>query len=419
MSDPSNKVLAAPADAASPGAHSQPEQLLLDLALALAESHTASHRLESALADAAESLGVQAQFFSIPTGVFASIGSGVDQRASLMRVEPADVNLARLIALNEVLDDVARGDVSDDFALERVAEIREQSGPWGRPAVIASFGLASACSVVFFGGAWREIGVALLIGTLIGLIVVFASVQHRLRRVGDFVAGLTAAAVAAVSSAYLGPLDVPSVTLASVIVLIPGLTLTVAMSELAEKNLVSGSSRLVGALMVLLTLALGVAAGQLLTGSFNAGGADPVRHFGILGEAAAVLLAPVAFVVLFQARSKDYLPIALVGAIGYASARAGAAWAGGGEFGAGIGAFCVGASANLYSRLTARPAAVASLPGILLLVPGSIGFRGVSSLLHADTVVGLDSAFRTAVIGAALVVGLLLANAAVPARRLL
>jgi uncharacterized membrane protein YjjB (DUF3815 family) len=53
----------------------------------------------------------------------------------------------------------------------------------------------------------------------------------------------------------------------------------------------------------------------------------------------------------------------------------------------------------------------------LLLVPGSIGFRSLSSLLDREVVTGMETAFTMVLIAAGLVAGLLLANVVTPIRR--
>ena len=57
------------------------------------------------------------------------------------------------------------------------------------------------------------------------------------------------------------------------------------------------------------------------------------------------------------------------------------------------------------------------VPGIMLLVPGSFGFRSVSSFLERDVLSGVESAFDMAQIAGALVGGLLFANALLRPRR--
>jgi uncharacterized membrane protein YjjB (DUF3815 family) len=48
---------------------------------------------------------------------------------------------------------------------------------------------------------------------------------------------------------------------------------------------------------------------------------------------------------------------------------------------------------NLYARALGRPASVTIVPGLLLLVPGSVGFRSFALMLQDQTVVGLGTAF--------------------------
>jgi uncharacterized membrane protein YjjB (DUF3815 family) len=57
------------------------------------------------------------------------------------------------------------------------------------------------------------------------------------------------------------------------------------------------------------------------------------------------------------------------------------------------------------------------VPAVLLLVPGSMGFRGVSALLGRDTLSGVGTLFEMFVVAIAIVAGLLVANAVVSPRR--
>jgi uncharacterized membrane protein YjjB (DUF3815 family) len=130
----------------------------------------------------------------------------------------------------------------------------------------------------------------------------------------------------------------------------------------------------------------------------------------------ALVGAPLGFSVLFRAHARDMGWILLAGALGIAGSRAGAA-AFGPELGAFVGALTVGVASNLYAYFLFRPASVTLVPGILLLVPGAIGFRSLSSLLDREVVTGVETAFTMVLIGAGLVAGLLLANVMVPQRR--
>ncbi|MBA3820770.1 MAG: threonine/serine exporter family protein, partial [Deltaproteobacteria bacterium] len=101
---------------------------------------------------------------------------------------------------------------------------------------------------------------------------------------------------------------------------------------------------------------------------------------------------------------------------GFVGNRVGTAWLGS-HMGVLIGAFACGVLGNVFARLMERPAQVVHVPAVLLLVPGSMGFRGMASLLGNDTLTGVESVFAMFVVATAIVAGLLIANAAVSPRR--
>jgi uncharacterized membrane protein YjjB (DUF3815 family) len=88
------------------------------------------------------------------------------------------------------------------------------------------------------------------------------------------------------------------------------------------------------------------------------------------------------------------------------------------EVGSFVGALFVGTMANVYARLLRRPAVVPIAPGLLLLVPGSIGFLSLSSLMQRDTIAGIEAAMKMIVVAISLATGLLFSNVVFPAPRL-
>ena len=70
----------------------------------------------------------------------------------------------------------------------------------------------------------------------------------------------------------------------------------------------------------------------------------------------------------------------------------------------------VGLASHAYERWIGRPSLVPLVPSVLLLVPGSTGFRSLALLLDQQVVGGVDAAFATLLTAASLVAGLLLAE---------
>src|SRR5690606_29733381 len=86
-------------------------------------------------------------------------------------------------------------------------------------------------------------------------------------------------------------------------------------------------------------------------------------------------------------------------------------------FGVFVAALLVGAMANFYARFAHRPGAVIREPGILLLVPGSVGFRSMSYLMEHDTPLGFDTALLLFTLLVSIVAGLMFGDLLVSARR--
>ena len=73
---------------------------------------------------------------------------------------------------------------------------------------------------------------------------------------------------------------------------------------------------------------------------------------------------------------------------------------------------------NLFARLRNRPAAIMLMPGLLLLVPGSLGFFGLSQIMVNDDLAGGVKVFSTMMLVAvSIVAGLLISNALFPIKK--
>ncbi len=407
----------------SPASSASSEQdsigFILRLGRALHSYGYAAHRLEQVLDQAAEQLGLVGQFFSTPTSIFASFGIQENQRTFLIRVEPGDVDLGRLALLDAVTIKVLHRHLSPGAGSREVEAVLESPPLYGRVLTTLAFGLASAAASRFLGGGLKEVLVASVLGFAIGLLALVVGHSPSFGRVFEPVAAFAASLVAASAGHWIGAYSVYNATLAGLIVLIPGFTLTVAMTELSSRHLVSGTARLTGAFILFLTIAFGVALGsRISTGLFGSPLIGEAVKLPAWSEIAALIMAPLAFTVILRAQPRDAPWIVLSGIFGVLGGRVGA-HALGNELGVFVGALAVGSASNIYGRLLNRPATITLVPGILLLVPGSIGFRSLASLLDREVVLGVETAFKMILIAVALVAGMLVANIVAPPRRTL
>lgn len=406
------------------------EILVAKLGRALHRYGTPAHRLEEAMDEVSRRLGLHGEFFSTPTAIFASLrpvrGSdgggeaGFDRPGThLMRVEPGEVSLEKLSLLDALLGQVIRREVTPRQASARIDEIDGRPPRFGRALTTAAFALASGSTARFFGGGVRECAVAAVLGLVIGLLALAVEKLENAGRLYESVAALVAAFVATAAAVLWPPLSFWVVTVSALIVLVPGLTLTVAMTELATRNLVSGAARLAGAILMFMTIGVGFALGNRL-GVLAFGElpqASPV-HLPPWTELPALAVAAAGLLILFRAHPKDYGWFVGAAALALYGSRAGTEVLGP-QLGALVGAVLVGVGANLFARVVRRPAAIVQMPGIMLLVPGSVGFRSVAELVQQDTLSGVQTAFSMVLVAISLVTGLLLANVLLPPRNAL
>ncbi len=411
----SSAVLQAP----SPRVHGErPEALLVQVAELLHRHGTPAHRLERLLARLAASLGVEAQFLSTPTSFLAAFGPAAAQETYLLRVEPGETDLGKLVELDLLLEDLEAGRTEMGETRRRLEALRAAPARYGPLASALAFGGASAGAAVLFSGGGAEAAWAFILAAPLAWLAPALARREEGAQVFEPLAAFLVA-LAAMAGAGLGSgASVPIVTLAALIVLVPGLTLTQATIELTTRHLVSGTARMAGAMTTFLSITLGLALGRALGGSLLPPVAEALPSTPPVGASAlAVGLSPVAFAVLFQVRGRELPWVWLTSVCGYGVA----AYCGrfSPEAGPFLGALAVGLAANLYARLADRPALVLLTPGILMLVPGSVGYRALDLFLGRNALAGTETIFRMAISAVALAGGLLLAGALLPPRRTL
>ena len=388
---------------------------MLRLARALHAYGYSAPRLEDILGATAERLGLAGyRFFSMPTQIMAAFGPEERQRTHLLRVEPGEVNLGKVASLEEVSLDVAQGRASPEEGMARIERIVAAPSPYGPGLMTLAYGILSGAVCQFLGGGWREIVVATVLGLGLGLLAIYAANHARVGRVFESLAAFLLSTAAIGLARLVGPMSVFVATLAGLIVLLPGLLLTTAITELATRHLASGTLRMSSAFMTLLGIVFGVALGTRL-GTMVFGAPLSAVPAALPGWApiVAIVLASASSVVILRADPRDAPWIVAAGLLGVLAGRFGAAKLGQ-ELGMFVAAFGVAMASAAYERWRNRPAPVVLVPGILLLVPGSIGYLSMSSLMERNTVAGIDTAFTMVLTAVSLVAGLLIAGVLVP-----
>jgi uncharacterized membrane protein YjjP (DUF1212 family) len=396
---------------------------VVELARRLHEYGTAAPRLEDVVNLVSARLGLACNVLSTPTSIVMSFSDparedGLAEITQVVRVPPGEVNLERLCQVDEIADQVIDGRLDLAAGRRRLREVGQaRRSRRGEAGLVASYGVSAASIAAILHTGWSGIAAAGLIGLLIGLVYLASVGRPNIAAAAEAISALLATLIATAVAVYVVPLAVRSVVIASLIVLMPGMTLTTAVRELSSQHLISGTARMMGALATLLKLAFGtLAAAQFcaLIGWVPAG--TPELGVPRWTEWIAVLAGGCAFAVLFGS-PRRYVPVVVAAvALGYVCAQLGGVYVSP-AFGVFVGGLVIGAASNAFARVMQRPGALVREPGIILLVPGSVGFRTLSFVFERDVLLGIDTAITLVTLLVAIVAGLLFGDLLVPPRR--
>ncbi|MGI8561793.1 MAG: threonine/serine ThrE exporter family protein [Luteimonas sp.] len=396
---------------------------VVELAEHLHAYGTTTQRLEAALTTASQQLGLDCEPWINPTGMVLSFSDptrppGDSDTTRVLRLSPGETHLYKLCEADRIAEEVMTGRLGLAEGHAALRALNRRSGWRGNLMQVLGFGLAGASVAGLLRLPWLDIATAGLIGLVIGLLEQATRDRPRLKEAGDAIAAMLAGAIAIVVASFIGPLNLNTVVIASLIALMPGMALTNAVNELTSQHLVSGTARFAGAVATMIKLTVGtmiaLTVAQLLDIDPMVRASRPQSEWVEWG---ALVLAALAFAVLFRANRRDYLLVMLAAISGYLISRfAGGAW--GSPIGIFLAALVLSVAGNGYARWMKRPGAVVRVPGIILMVPGSASVRSlILSLQQQDLAAGSEAALAVVNILLSLVAGLMFGNLLLPSRR--
>ena len=234
--------------------------LVLDAGQTLLENGSEVFRVQQTMEIMARSLGIEDfNVYVLTNGIFASARSP-DSSESLTRHVPlVSIHLGRVEAVNELSRELAAGKLNLDEAEQRLQDARAL--PPAPPRVLRLAGAAgAACFGYLFGGGLAEA----LVAGIAGYLEVVVSQQlsaHKINRIFTIsVAAVVVTACAISMRLLLLPgLQVNFAIIGALMVLTPGVALTMGIRDILNADYLSGSIRLLDAVLVAGSIACGVA----------------------------------------------------------------------------------------------------------------------------------------------------------------
>lgn len=369
-------------------------------------------RIETGIADLAQALGFKADCNATGTGIFLTISRGERQWTEVIRVHLPGPDYAKAVALHRLLARVRTGELPPDEGAERVQQLLDWQAT--RPAwrTLAASALLSASAALLLRAQWPELWLAIGLGLAVGVALTFTGARPHLGPLVPVTMAALASSVAfSAEDVGLDAVRPMPLLIASLVIFLPGWRLTIAMTELAQGHWTSGAGRFLAAITTLLLLIVGVVVGQQAVQSTDR---LAVTAFGSVPTWVRVLsplLAALAMTELFRARRRDTLSIASICVITSIAAWLGGQWLGS-TASAFVGAFTAMAVGALIARRRNLPYPVLQQPATVLLVPGSIGFMSMGSLVNRNVTTAVQTGFQMLFVALTLALGAMAAQVA-------
>ena len=234
--------------------------MVLDAGQTLLENGSEVFRVQQTMEIMARSLGIEDfNVYVLTNGIFASARSP-DSSESLTRHVPlVSIHLGRVEAVNELSRELAAGKLNLDEAEQRLQDARAL--PPAPPRVLRLAGAAgAACFGYLFGGGLAEA----LVAGIAGYLEVVVSQQlsaHKINRIFTIIVAAVVVTACAISMRLLllPGLQVNFAIIGALMVLTPGVALTMGIRDILNADYLSGSIRLLDAVLVAGSIACGVA----------------------------------------------------------------------------------------------------------------------------------------------------------------
>lgn len=317
----------------------QSDEEVLDLALMaghiLLENGAEIYRVEETIDRICEYYGVNSEnAFVLSNGIFLTAGNARESFfAKVQHIPVSGTHLNKVAAVNQLSREIVEGKHTIQDAYRILEEIRTMPGKKRWMQTLAS-GVGSAAFCIFFGGTFGDSLAAFAAGICLYLYVLWLSVPHLSKIVGNIGGGALVTVVCCLLYLMGVGENLNFMMIGTIMPLVPGVAFTNSIRDVADGDYISGSVRMLDALLVFFCIAIGVGIGfsfiSLVPGSgtlqemgqlaesSGSGAMGDIEMFGqLVKEILSAVVGTVSFSVLFGVPREYYPYCGFIGGAGW------------------------------------------------------------------------------------------------------
>ncbi|CED84924.1 Domain of unknown function DUF3815 [Phaffia rhodozyma] len=415
------------------------QNFLMKLMRALMMFGAPSHRLEAQMLATARILEISCQLVYIPSIMLISFEDPLTKSSQSKFLKQANgLDLGKLLSAHMIYWNVVHDKIGVDDASAALDVLMTSKPTYTLWQNLLIGGLASAFILPSaFYGSFIDCLVTIPLGMLLVFVQVIVCRNDLYASLFEVVIAIINTFLAALFSSWGDQLCFSALVSGGVVLILPGFIVLCGSLELGNRSIISGSVRLVFALLYALFLGFGLSIGSTLwvrisgrpiTWNYDCSPYrkdNPPWYRATIPQWYYFLTAP-SFVLLLALRNgqplvrKETLIMVVIGCAGFvANTFSGRAFTNRPDLCSCIGACTVGLLGGLYARFSRGSAFVMMVPGILFQLPsgladngGLLKFASEATSGDADSYAsGFDVAEQLIEVALGLTVGLFLAGA--------
>lgn len=386
--------------------------LIVKIGNALHKFGCSSLRVETYIQDVSKHIGVEVSCqVTTNTLNYQIEDPQTKERQVILQYIPLGSNdLGKLANLHKELQKAFKEGYDYETITQNIDSVMTKKKIYSEIVTALAYTIIPPSFLALIGASWITFIFSFLMGILGYFITKGVSRFNTSRYTLEFYTAFICSFIGCLCKYFIPELDVIELSLASVILYVPGLTISIALEEISFNQFNSGTGFLFNAIMVFLKLFIGVYLGMSLGKYFfNLENDIYINELPKWLHFIALPILSAGLGVVFNTKIKDLvigLLLAVIAFWGPMMFQDNIGWI----FGTFISAFLITLLSITISRLKNVPPSVYLLQGIVILVPGSRLFMGLSHQFTNDPIIDNPSIGTSGLLMfCAIVVGMLVA----------
>ena len=350
------------------------------------------------------------KFFVLSNGIFTT-------GKSFANVEFIPIKGARLdmvVEVNQLSRDISAGKYTLPEARRKLDAIRRMPPkPDWESYLGAAFGCSGFC--IIFGGSILDSCASMVAAILLNFFMLKVANKYLTKTLGNICAGLLGTLCCILFQQFGFGENIGNMVVGTMILLIPGVAFTNALRDVANEDYLAGLTRLADALMMFMSIAIGVCMAFIVHGWFigeviqlNGTCTDSfTSSFPV--QVITSMVATAAFAVLFGVPRKHYIHAGVVGMAGWIVYLIMMRYVDAGPFAANLlGATVVAFLSRYYAKIYKCPRTIFLICGIFPMIPGGGVFWSAYYVASGQLSSALSTGFIAVEVTIAIVLGIII-----------